>query len=136
MAFWFWTIVLVLLVLTGAIIPVLIFAKWTLVAALVVALMGISVIGLLALLLKPFALIAADIFEAFGKAKRPAPDDPEYFAYLDWANRRGEYGRCRSWQEAKQLWLAKKNWTLAERDKWEREEAAWQDHLKGRRRHN
>ena len=118
MAALFWTIVALVLILTGAIVPILIFGGWALVVVLIVALLGLIVAKIFGLLIRPFAMIGADVAEALAKPKYPPPDHPDYVAYLDWTNRRGEFGTFEHWEDVKRV-LAVRQRSNLDRKKWE-----------------
>jgi len=84
--------ILLILILTGTIVPALF--GLAVVAAVVLGLMlvGWMLRGVLGVLLAPLVLLAQGVSSALGKQPRvaahPKPGDPDY---LDWANRRGRY---------------------------------------------
>src|SRR5437660_8812221 len=95
----FWLIVLLILILTGAIVPVVIFGAWALVVVLVIVFLGLIILKAFGLLIEPFAWLATTIASASGaqRPEVPRPSDPDYPAYIAWANGKGEYGRYERW---------------------------------------
>lgn len=98
-------IIALVLVLTGAIVPVLVFSGWMLVVVLALALLWMifrRVLGfVLTVILSPFVFVAASIFERRQGPKFPVPGDPDFSTYLDWANGVGDYHDFRDWADVK-----------------------------------
>jgi hypothetical protein len=107
MAMLFWTIVILLVILTGALIPILHFGLWALLAVLVVVLLVWVFVRLCGLVLRPFVLLGSDVAQAVRGGDYPKPSDPDYKHYLDWTNRTGEFAGYKEWTHVKS--------TLAER---------------------
>jgi hypothetical protein len=119
MAMLFWIIVAFLLILTGAIVPILHIGLWAVVVILTVILLGWMFLKACGLVLRPFALIGSDIVEAARGHGYPKPDDPDYKQYVDWANRTGEFARYAEWIQVKNV-LAERRRSDAEREAWVR----------------
>jgi hypothetical protein len=89
MAMLFWTIVILLLILTGAILPILHIGLWALLAILTLTLIVWAFLRFFGLILRPFVLLGSDVVEAVRGDGCPKPNDPDHEHYLDWANRAG-----------------------------------------------
>ena len=94
MAVLFWIVVILLLILTGALLPILHFGLWAVLVILTLILLGWIILKGLGLIIRPFALIGSDVVDAIRGGDFPKPNDPDYRAYIDWANKTGEFSRC------------------------------------------
>jgi hypothetical protein len=101
MAMLFWIIVILLVILTGAILPILHFGLWALLVILILAFLVWALLRLGGLILRPFVLLGSDVMEAVRGGHHPKPDDPDYKHYIDWANRTGEFARYTQWAHVK-----------------------------------
>jgi len=99
----FWIVVVLLLVLTGAILPLLHFGLWALLVILALTLSVWVFLRLCGFVLRPFVLIGSDVLEAVRGGDYPKPDDPDYKHYVDWANRTGEFARYKEWIHVKSV---------------------------------
>src|SRR5258708_33857842 len=103
MAMLFWIVVILLLILTGAILPILHFALWALLVILMLTLLVWAFLRLCGLVLRPFVLLGSDVVDAVRGRDHPKPDDPDYKHSIDWANRTGEFPNSKKWINAKRL---------------------------------
>jgi hypothetical protein len=115
MAMLFGIIVALVLLLTGAIFPILHFGLWTLVVVLTIVLVCWIFLKTIGVVLRPLGLIGSDVVEAIRGDGYPKPDDPDYEHYLDWANRIGEFSRYTEWSKVKSV-LAERRGSDAERE--------------------
>jgi hypothetical protein len=109
MAALFLIIVILVLILTGTIVPVLIFGGWAVVVILILVLIAMILIRGTGLIARLFASLGEDI-RSLGKGQKfPKPNDPDYGAYLDWANRTGEFASYRHWSDVKRALDERRN---------------------------
>src|SRR5258708_8662326 len=97
MAMLFWIVVILVLTLTGAILPILHFALWALLVILMLTLLVWAFLRLCGLVLRPFVLLGSDVVDAVRGRDHPKPDDPDYKHYIDWANRTGDFAHYKEW---------------------------------------
>jgi hypothetical protein len=138
-------IFLLVLLLTGAIVPVLIFGGWALVVVLGVVLALWIVAKAFGLVFKPLVVLGNDVGQAFGwwgPPRHPSPGDP---VYLNWANREGEYRIKKGPKDVNELAVElqkrrgkdvrfgkeRSAWEQEQRKRWEQEEERWRRHRDG-----
>jgi hypothetical protein len=103
MAMLFWTIVILLLILTGALLPILHFGLWAILVMLTLVLLVWVFLRLCGLVLRPLVLLGSDVAEAVRASGYPTPTDQDYDHYLDWSNRTGEFARYKEWIHVKSV---------------------------------
>ena len=109
MAGLFWIVVLLVLVLTGAIVPVLIFGGWVMVVILIVVFVALAFFKFGVAIIRGGAEILGGVTSPFRPPKYPTSKYPEYSTYLHWANKTGEFGRVENWETVKGILRERRN---------------------------
>jgi hypothetical protein len=117
MAVLFWIIVILLLILTGAALPILYLGLWAVLVILILVFLGWMILKAFGLIIHPFALIGSDVVNAIRGDGFPKPNDPDYKAYIDWSNQTGEFYRYAEWGQVKNI-LNERRRSDAEREAW------------------
>ncbi|WP_454651582.1 hypothetical protein [Bradyrhizobium liaoningense] len=117
MAILFWIVVILLLFLTGAIVPVLYFGFWALAVVLILVLAVWAFLRVCGFVLQPFAMIASDVAGWVRSRERIKRPDPDHKYYVEWANRTGEFAAYSDWEAVKSI--------LDQRRKADDEREAW-----------
>jgi CBS domain containing-hemolysin-like protein len=78
MAMLFWIVVILLLILTGAILPILHFGLWALLVVLALTLVVWAFLRLCGFVLRPFVWLGSDMANAVRGPDHPKPNDLDY----------------------------------------------------------
>jgi len=113
----FWIVVILLLLLTGAIVPVLYFGFWALAVVLIVILVAWALLRVCGIVLQPFAMIASDLAGWVRSRERVKRPDPDHKHYVEWANRTGEFAAYSDWDAVKNV-LDQRRRADDEREAW------------------